>query len=40
MSIFKSEEIEGVVCGNSAPKWEFQNLKSNIVPAHGYSTDR
>jgi len=35
--MFKSNEIEDVVCGNIMDcEWTFENLLQYTVPAHGY----
>lgn len=38
LKVLKSNEIELMVCGNNddEKEWTAQNLKENIIPAHGY----
>lgn len=38
LRVLKSEEIELIVCGNNddEKEWTAQNLKENIIPAHGF----
>ena len=38
LKVFKSNEIELIICGNNDDEneWTVKNLKENLVPAHGY----
>ena len=39
LQVIRSDEIELIVCGNNddEKEWTSQNLKENIIPAHGYN---
>lgn len=39
LQVLKSNEVELMVCGNNddEKEWTVQNLKENIIPAHGYN---
>jgi E3 ubiquitin-protein ligase TRIP12 len=38
LKMFKAYEIELIICGNNddEKEWSLQNLKDNVIPAHGY----
>ena len=37
LNVFEYDELESVICGGGSECWEFEYLKTAIIPAHGYT---